>query len=613
MRMRKKSLAITLFAVGFCAMVIVAAIAITQNKPVEPNPPWQELPFDKPNQNLANNLYPAYIEKGKWGYIDASGAWAIEPMYEEALDFTGKVAWVKLNGKWGAVDKSGKPVIEINNNKPRDVGDGYMIVVKDNLSSSLYNPDGNKILGIEGGISYLSDGFFAFSRLKMDERLYGYVDIKGNIAVAPVYSKAGAASEGKVIVEDAQGSCLLLNIEDQTTVSLPQGIQFNSLGNDRILMQNDKGIYGYLGTDASVAIDFKYHYAEPFRYKAALVKTANGYGLIDNTGTFLLEAQGYGVYLEGGVYGFAAKEGAALSLYNGKGNLIASEIVDINGWHNNCLAVSTNESSFFIQKGGIKLKSPEWQGTYNWQYKGGDVVKVADTQGFAYYRLDKTPVYSVGWDEAIADTLDLKRIYFNPNGYLRIAYPQIVSNDKNAELAEVFVELNAKLASTACENWEDDYKRKNGTVLYGVESSYTAICAGEVVSVVQQSVVTDYSAEGSTEHRLESLIFNSITGETYRLSDLFVNDYDWRDELLVPALASYKAYCNENKITLKSEVAAALQKRLSRRTPFSVDKEGLTLYIPYSENMEYTAITLKYKDLTAYIDKESNIWNCLNK
>ncbi|MDD2568311.1 MAG: WG repeat-containing protein [Clostridia bacterium] len=116
--MRKKSLAITLFAVGFCAMVIVAAIAITQNKPVEPNPPWQELPFDKPNQNLANNLYPAYIEKGKWGYIDASGAWAIEPMYEEALDFTGKVAWVKLNGKWGAVDKSGKPVIEINTTSP---------------------------------------------------------------------------------------------------------------------------------------------------------------------------------------------------------------------------------------------------------------------------------------------------------------------------------------------------------------------------------------------------------------------------------------------------------------------------------------------------------------
>ncbi|EGQ2639350.1 WG repeat-containing protein, partial [Campylobacter coli] len=48
----------------------------------------------------------------RWGFIDRSGKFVIEPKFDDAWNFNEGLAGVELNGKWGFIDKSGKIVIE---------------------------------------------------------------------------------------------------------------------------------------------------------------------------------------------------------------------------------------------------------------------------------------------------------------------------------------------------------------------------------------------------------------------------------------------------------------------------------------------------------------------
>jgi hypothetical protein len=47
----------------------------------------------------------------KWGYIDREGKIAITPQFDKASGFKGGLAAVSIGGKWGYIDESGKYVI----------------------------------------------------------------------------------------------------------------------------------------------------------------------------------------------------------------------------------------------------------------------------------------------------------------------------------------------------------------------------------------------------------------------------------------------------------------------------------------------------------------------
>ena len=45
---------------------------------------------------------------GKWGYIDKSGKWVIDPQFDSAWNYAGGLAPVAVSGKWGFIDSNGK-------------------------------------------------------------------------------------------------------------------------------------------------------------------------------------------------------------------------------------------------------------------------------------------------------------------------------------------------------------------------------------------------------------------------------------------------------------------------------------------------------------------------
>ena len=73
------------------------------------------------------------LEKdGKYGYMNTSGAWVIQPELEEARPFVEGVAAMKKNGKWGMVDTQGKAVIPFIYDYVSDISSG---------NAAAYSPD----------------------------------------------------------------------------------------------------------------------------------------------------------------------------------------------------------------------------------------------------------------------------------------------------------------------------------------------------------------------------------------------------------------------------------------------------------------------------------------
>lgn len=104
----------------------------------------------------------AVRQDGKWGYIDRKGAWVITPRYRSVFVFTGGRAWVKLSDKYGCINRAGEWVIE----------PGYDDVWGDEDGMTLVRVDGK----------------------------YGWIDYEGAWVIEPKFDDASWFYKGRAIV-----------------------------------------------------------------------------------------------------------------------------------------------------------------------------------------------------------------------------------------------------------------------------------------------------------------------------------------------------------------------------------------------------------------------------
>lgn len=58
--------------------------------------------------------YPCRSDGGLWGYVDKTGEWAVQPMYDAVLyETNGGLYAVSSKGKWGFVGVSGQPLTDM--------------------------------------------------------------------------------------------------------------------------------------------------------------------------------------------------------------------------------------------------------------------------------------------------------------------------------------------------------------------------------------------------------------------------------------------------------------------------------------------------------------------
>jgi len=115
---------------------------------------------------FTEGLAPA-ASGGKWGFIDQTGKWVVNPQFESASNFADGLAPVVVGGRWGYIDQKGKFVV----NPQYDFGDWFH----------------------EGYAAFKSGG------------MWGFIDNKGRVVVDPKFLEIRPFSDGLAPVKTADG------------------------------------------------------------------------------------------------------------------------------------------------------------------------------------------------------------------------------------------------------------------------------------------------------------------------------------------------------------------------------------------------------------------------
>ena len=272
-----------------------------------------------------HGLMPASDEYGKWGYIDNSGVFVIEPQFSKAKNFSqnGLAPVCNQYGIWGYIDTTGEYVIrsQYSSASPFN-GDGLAVVSIADASTYSWNNSSYRDLlygyidefgkvVIEPKFSYASD--FASNGLAVvkvstnNDDLYGYIDYSGEYVIEPQYTAAEPFAENglaaaAVAVKNEENNYNInkygyINAKGEFVIE-PQYISagiFDSEGTASVsLIDYDSAfdgsfgeIYGCIDENGNQVIDFKYGYLSSFdktghaRYSERGIACNNTYGIID--------------------------------------------------------------------------------------------------------------------------------------------------------------------------------------------------------------------------------------------------------------------------------------------------------------------------------------------
>jgi hypothetical protein len=129
---------------------------------------------------------------GKWGYIDATGKWIIDPQFERAGNFADGLAPVVVGGRSGYIDSKGKFVV----NPQYDFGDEFyegLAFVGNGGKWGFIDTKGRVAIDAKFlAANHFSEGLAAV----WTEDGWGFVDRTGKMVVRPEFDSAGTFQNG---------------------------------------------------------------------------------------------------------------------------------------------------------------------------------------------------------------------------------------------------------------------------------------------------------------------------------------------------------------------------------------------------------------------------------
>ncbi len=123
-----------------------------------------------------SNGYAGVRIDGKWGYIDRSGAVVIAPQFDEVWQFREGLAAVKLDGKWGFVDESGAITIAPRFDGPSIFSES-LARVHENGRTIYINPAG--VVVITGPFLHGSAFVHGLAAVQFSQRHVAYINKSG--------------------------------------------------------------------------------------------------------------------------------------------------------------------------------------------------------------------------------------------------------------------------------------------------------------------------------------------------------------------------------------------------------------------------------------------------
>jgi hypothetical protein len=179
------------------------------------------------------------------GFVDVSGQFRINAIFDEALPFSDGLAAVRVGDLWGFIDTSGRQVIAplfksafyfIEGVATAETGDGYVLIDK---TGAILARGFEQLHGI------VAEGRVPVGR----DHKYGYLDLRGNVAIPLTYDDGNSFSRGLAPVKKGEK-------------------------------------WGYIDRDGHTAIPFIFDEAGLFASGLAPARIGDETGFIDRSGKF---------------------------------------------------------------------------------------------------------------------------------------------------------------------------------------------------------------------------------------------------------------------------------------------------------------------------------------
>lgn len=274
------------------------------------------------DNEIEASLHPVLLN-GKWGYINSTGNMEIEPLFDEAREFSDGFAAVRNGTTWGYVSEE---------------------------TMELFIPTRFSVAGDFSG---------DLAPAQLPGQLYGFINTSGDFAIAPQYDFASAFSEELAAVR-SDGLWGFVSSDGNTAIDLIFS-DAQAFSEEVAAVETFEG-WVYIDKTGKEIInpDFQITAAGEFSDGLAPVQTTEGWGYINKNGSPVINpsfneagpfSQGLAWILDDDYIGFINKSGE---------EIIPPQFAEVKSFSENMSAVRISGRWFFISKnsGKISIKTP---------------------------------------------------------------------------------------------------------------------------------------------------------------------------------------------------------------------------------------------------------------
>lgn len=560
--------------------------------------------------------YPAlvsYVGEKKYGYIDATGAFVIEPVFGQAFDFQENGLAVAGTAELaGVIDRTGKYVIAPKFDSVGTFRDGAAVAQMGN-KMVVIDTKGRILYESTGYISDFSDGrALVYEYTEGDQWLYGYIDNTGKVVIPPQYQSAFDFRGGRAVVKLRDGTFALID-RNGTALRTFNYADMGNISEGLMAFQPESGgKYGYVNEKGQVVIQPQFSSAQEFMDGMAVVNAAADfsgflYGAIDKRGRTIIQPQFSDIRILGedklavgkplnaeypfmdSIYAISGRDGKFLTdfIYYGVGD-----------YKNDLASAYDNTTTFFIGKTGQRvgtLPAVKGIGTLT---PLGDIIRADIDQQVYYIDGRGNVVYKPADQVVLTNRVTVRQIKYRPNRNYLVYYPQVSGLDNK----EVENSINARLKSMSI----------TADVTPDMELDYTYTGDFDIEFYQKNLIVFElsgYNYPMGAAHGMPRLVYVHVdikSGRFYELKDLFKKDSDYVKVLSDIIGVLIKEHGEEMGIWPDQ------YKGIAPDQPFYVTKDALIIYFEPYEIAPYAAgfptFTLPYKEINPILNKEGAFW-----
>lgn len=560
------------------------------------------------------NLFPASIKTldgVKWGYINGKGQFALSPQFDQAGEFQENGLAIVWNGEFaGAIDGNGQFVIEPSYHSFYPYTEGVAVVFKEDQRYYMIDENG-KILTEKPYtfISSVQENRAPFQEKIGDQYLYGYLDKRGKVVLPAQYEYAYDFEDGKALVR----------IKDRTFALIdPNGKQLHTYSFEEMgplregllpfrKASGDKE--GYINKEGDVVIPPRYGKALPFQHGRAIVNMSdqfgeNLYGLIDHTGSFVIEPKYHDINV---ISENRVSVGKAIdkdypsigSIYavadSTSGHLLTDFIFDrVDEYEGEYSSVTKGITSFFIkQNGKMATELPVISGIGALSLKG-DLIQAFVDERFSYFDRNGHLVWEQNRTIAIKGTMYIREEKYRPNENYLIYYPQLKG------LPDDFPKFSVN------QTLIDESSVK----ILPKDPMYFSYSGDFSVRFLQGKLLvlelTGYEYPFGAAHGMptrKNVHIDLETGQIFQLKDLFKGDSEYVK--LISEIV-------EKKIAETPDMYLVKEIEIREDQPFFVTSDHLVIYFyPYevaAYAFGFPEFEIPFEEIMSLIEQEGQFW-----